>query len=249
MNWTEWQSREPLLFQTAVAHVVLAVLCVGMMMVDGAEITGINRWVKPMKFCVSIALYLGSMAWYWPVAQAGAGAKRVAAMVLAGTLVLEMVWIFVQAGRGVRSHFNVTSAMDGMAFQMAGAVILINIAVAGLVCYWTFRGEGTAYVWGVRLGLLSFVLFALEGIVMVRKMGHAVGVADGGPGLPVVNWSTEGGDLRIAHFLGMHALQILPLVGVVTRSVPAVAVAFAIWGALSVAALWRALSGRPLVSW
>lgn len=235
-----------LLRRTAVAHAALFVLFAILALVDGTEITGLNRWIKPMKFAASIAIYLGSLAHFWPLAVAAERAKERAARVLAGTLIFEIAIIAGQAARGVRSHFNVETALDGALFQVMGLAIVANIVTAAIVCRWTFRAAPSAYVWGVRLGLALFVVFAFEGFLMVQRMGHSVGVPDGGPGLPVVNWSTEGGDLRVAHFVGMHALQALPLAGWLTGRAGAVFALAALWAGLAAAALLQALAGRPL---
>ncbi|MBI2687076.1 MAG: hypothetical protein HYX27_12235 [Acidobacteria bacterium] len=242
-----WRERQRLLFNTAVLHAVVLVICAVLALFDGTQILGVNRWVKPMKFSASIAIYLGTITWYWPMAEASALAKSRAARILAGTMVFEIAIILMQAARGVRSHFNLDTWFDATLFNLMGVAIIVNIVVALAVCRWTFRTGPSAYVWGVRLGLLVFALFALEGVIMALRLGHAVGVPDGGPGLPFLNWSTTGGDLRVAHFLGMHALQALPLVGYVSKSTGAVAAAAILWALVALTALWRALAGLPII--
>ena len=166
----------------------------------------------------------------------------------------------MQAARGVTSHFNKTTPFDIAVFAVMGAAIAFNILVAAYVAlkFWRTDAQIPApYLWGIRIGLTIFVLASLEGFAMVGHSAHSVGVADGGAGLPVVNWSTEGGDLRVAHFFGMHALQVLPLLGYLlssrraaptTRSavrwVQAAGVGYALIALLLF--VW-AMSGRPLV--
>ena len=83
---------------------------------------------------------------------------------------------------------------------------------------------------------------------MGSKLTHTIGGADGGVGIPVLNWSTQYGDPRIAHFIGMHALQILPIISwyfLKNRSL--VMVAVALYGSLAVLTLVQALQGKPLI--
>jgi len=192
------------------ALVVLAVIS----MFDTAEILGINRWIKPMKFAMSIWVYLWTVAVYLYFVPGREGAKKVigygASLLLGGELVL----IIMQAARGTTSHFNNDTVFDGMVFSAMGLMIVLNTALIAylLVVYFRVGIElPRSILWGMRFGMALFLLASLEGGYISVVMQHTVGAADGGPGLPFVNWSTTAGDLRAAHFIGMHALQAVPV--------------------------------------
>jgi hypothetical protein len=258
----ELRGRNPLLFSLAVAHIALLSLMLLIAPFDGRTVMGINPWIKPMKFAISIAIYLFTMAWILGELPVRAEVKRRINWILAGTLVIEIILITMQAARGVTSHFNQATAFDMAVFATMGAAIVINIMAAAYVAMKFWRSDvqiPAPYLWGIRLGLVIFVLASLEGFAMVANGAHSVGVPDGGAGLPFLNWSTRGGDLRAAHFFGIHALQALPFIGSLfsaphsaelrlnpVRWVQAIGV---IYGLISLLLFLWALSGWPLVSW
>ena len=131
-------------------------------------------------------------------------------------MTIEIVFIVLQAARGTTSHFNNSSVLDAAIFAIMGLMITVN-TMAMLAMLVKLRRDTppdrAGYLWGVRMGIALFILASLEGFVIVANNAHTVALPDGGPGLPFVNWSTQSGDLRVAHFVGMHALQGLPLLG------------------------------------
>ena len=227
---------------------------------DNRQVMGINPWIKPLKFALSGAIYWWSLAWVLTTLPVSAApAVRWIGLGAAITIWVEIVLIWMQAARGTTSHFNVSSAFDGMVFSVMGIFILINtlLNVWALALLWrTDLTVAPAVAWGIRLGLLLFILGAAEGGLMAGRLAHTVGGPDGGPGLPGLNWSTRHGDLRIAHFVGMHALQGLPLVGwLVTRlglaSVVGIGTVAALaigWAVLTTFVLLRALNGVPMIA-
>jgi hypothetical protein len=132
-------------------------------------------------------------------------------------MVIEQVIITWQAANGRLSHFNTTSAFYGFLFTIMGIAIATLTVWTGVMGYYFFKQKQfdvpMPYIWGIRLGIILFVIFSFEGGIMASRLAHTVGAADGGPGLPLVNWSTQYGDLRVAHFIGIHSLQVLPLFG------------------------------------
>ncbi len=257
----ELHARNPLLFATGVAHIILLLIMIVIAPFDGREVMGINPWIKPIKFASSIAIYALTMAWLLSELPLREEVKRRVSWAIAGTLIIEIVLITMQAARGVTSHFNHTTAFDSAVFAFMGASITFNILVAAYVAlkFWKTEAKIPApYLWGIRIGLTIFVLASLEGFAMVSHSAHSVGVPDGGPGLPAVNWSTRGGDLRVAHFFGIHALQLLPLAGYLLSSPRAesltnnavrwVQAGGAVYALLALLLFLRAMAGRPLVS-
>jgi len=226
---------------------------------DTRLVLGINPWIKPIKFFSSIAIFLWTMAWL--MAETDARHQR-RLILIRWTMVVSMLGeiglISMQAARGTTSHFNIQTPFDIAVFNAMGIMIVANsLAVAWFItALRPVTSDRAGYLWGIRAGLLLFVIGSFQGFMMVANMGHGIPGPDGGPGLPFVNWSTTGGDLRIAHFIGLHALQMLPLVGFVAdRGWSAVSArprlvqgAAVVWLAAMVVALMLALAGRPLLA-
>lgn len=230
-----WALNPPLAFVGAAMGVTVAVALVGLV-ADPRVITGAPAWLKPMKFAVSIAVYCFTVLWLLTFVRGRPRLVRAIGWVTAVGLAVEMALIVAQVVRGTTSHFNVGTAFDAAIWSAMGAIV-VSVWVAGMllaVLLVRQRLADPALAWSLRLGLVVAVVGMAVAFLMTSPTpeqlaaaggprvagGHSVGVADGGPGLPVTGWSTVAGDLRVAHFVGLHGLQVLPAVGYLLTVLP-----------------------------
>ncbi len=249
--------RNRLLAYVGLTHLLLFFLFAGLSWIDPRTITGINAWIKPMKFALSIWIYIWTLGWYLYYLPDSRLWVRIISIGVAVTMLIEMLCIAGQAARGVRSHFNTDTTFDAIVFSVMGNMILINtvLVIIATVLFFVKKPDITpAYRLAIRLGLLLFLLASGVGGIMIRHMSHSVDVADGGAGLPFVNWSVEGGDLRIAHFIGIHALQIIPFFAYrierksISFSKAWIWVFTALYVGLTVFLFWQAMAGKPFIN-
>ncbi|MDQ3061842.1 MAG: hypothetical protein M3R14_03120 [Acidobacteriota bacterium] len=218
MNYTEIVSdvlqKQPALVTTGLGFILLFFVLAVISIFDTTQILGINRWIKPMKFASSIGIFLLTVAVFLSFVRGYESSKLIVAWTMILTMIGEMIVIVLQAARGTTSHFNTATGLDGALFGLMGTLIALNTLAAIYLLFLYFVAEinlPAPIVWGVRLGMILFLMASVEGGVMLSQSSHSVGAADGGAGLPFVNWSSEAGDLRVAHFIGLHAMQILPV--------------------------------------
>jgi hypothetical protein len=246
----ELRRRNQILFWFGLANFLAGLCCLVLTQIDKTIILGINAWIKPMKFYISIWIMSWSMGWLLFHLQQERKVK-IYSWIVVISLILEMIAITGQSARGITSHFNITSPLNILIFNIMGISILIFVLSTAWICYLFFKKKDFAiskhYVWAIRLGILFFVLFSLEGGLMLGFMRHTIGAPDGGPGLPIVNWSKRHGDLRIAHLFGMHSLQIIPLVGYyLTSNLKQVLLFATLYFVMVTIFLIQALNGVPL---
>ena len=247
------KSRNPLLYSFGWLNIAGALICLVLTQFTSTEVMGINAYIKPMKFFTSIAVMAFTMSWYM-VYLTNQRAVKTYSRVTVVTMIIELVIIVWQAANGRLSHFNVSTPLYGILFSMMGIAITVFTLWTLYIGILFFRQKNfppsltQGYIWGIRLGIIWFVIFAFEGGHMAANLAHTIGAADGGEGLPVLNWSKQYGDLRVAHFFGMHALQLLPLAGFYFAKQKGQMTTIAIVWLVFVALLyWQALTGHPLL--
>ena len=267
-----WRT-DPLLVGTSVFLAALAVPFGLGLLLDPRIITGAPAWLKPLKFAVSTAIYAFTLAWVFTYLPDWPRTRRIVGAGTAAAFLLEVAMIGGQAWRGTTSHFNVATPFDAAVFGVMGLVIVLQtlLAVALAVALWRQPFADPALGWALRLGVIVTVLGAFTGGLMTRPTpaqianarashqmplsgAHTVGAPDGGPGLPLTGWSTRHGDVRVPHFIGLHAWQALPLFVVLvlrrgrdrTRTALAITAAGA-YAAVFVGLLVQALRGLPVL--
>lgn len=218
----------PLLL-VAIAMGVFAMVSAIGLLVDPRIVMGAPGWVKPLKFSISFGLYTLTLAWLIGMLRS---CKRVAwwAGTIAGLfLIIEIMIITGAVVAGGTSHFNFTAPLNAALYQLMGVSIVIAWTAALPVIIVLFRtnlGDAARTVAiraGFVVGLIGMGLAVLMTLPTPDQIAnyqglvgaHSVGVPDGGPGVPLLGWSTVGGDLRVPHFVGMHALQLIPLAAII----------------------------------
>ena len=193
---------------------MLAVALLAWLLVPSEPILGLHPALKPWKLAVSIALFLGTLAVLFPLLTVDDGVRSVLSAVLLVTMVLEMAPIVIQAARGTTSHFNVDGLLNTLLWRlMQGSIVIATVALVWVAGLMSTRPLATdaffAFAW--RAGVWISLFGAVSGFSMGGSGAHSVGGVDGGPGLALVNWSTKHGDLRVSHFVSLHAAQSVPL--------------------------------------
>ncbi len=248
--------------------------CMAGLVIDRRVITGAPAWLKPAKFALSVMISCWSFAFCMASTRIWLRLTRSLDVLIAVGLFIEIALIDMQAMRGTTSHFNVATRFDGLVFATMGVSIVCIWLGMLLLTVVIFRQSfaGSAWGWSLRLGMVLALIGTASGSLMLLPSSqqlaaqqaagklptigaHTVGAPDGGRGLPVTNWSVDHGDLRVAHFVGMHGLQVLPLLawwfrrrglrqGVQRKLIFTAAVSYL---ALFALALWQAFRGQPLV--
>jgi hypothetical protein len=263
------RTTDPILTGWVTVGVVLAMLAVSILgwTLDDRTLNGVSIWAKPMKFNLSFALHLATLLVFVALMKPSARGRRAVGLTIVLTsaaVLVELLYIFVQAARGRASHFNFETQWETVAYYglMGGAAVAVMLGtmVIGLAAWRGARDDiGAGLRTGILLGTVvstvaTFVTAGALASGSVTPTGHWIGgeLSDAN-GLPITGWSTTGGDLRVAHFFATHLLQALPVLGwLADRARPRWASLTVFGGAAAgVAVVWltfaQALAGRPFL--
>lgn len=246
---SELDRRNHFLTKSGTFCFLLALLLAFFPLVDARELQGVNVWIKPLKFFVSIGVFFWTMGWFLNYLEEPRKVRIISTWIFV-LMAIELILISFQAARGKLSHFNISSILDAVLFQIMGIAIFMN----SLVVIWFFfllrkvKNLPKGYLLAIRAGLVIFLIAGFEGFLMAGRLGHTVGAVDGQEGVFLLGWAKAYGDLRVFHFLGLHALQVLPLLAwYFWRENFKISFAVSlIYFVLSFGTLWMAIQGKGI---
>ncbi|MBF04544.1 MAG: hypothetical protein CMP76_14760 [Flavobacterium sp.] len=247
----ELKTRNETLFYYGLVCLGIALLFFVLTKITTTQVYGVNAYFKPFKFAFSTFLFAWAMAWYcYYLPSFNVGFFNWTVILLLG---FEIVYIAIMASKGLTSHYNLSSPFYATMFSLmaiAATLVTLYTAYIGFLFFsQSFPDLSNYYVWAIRLGILIFVVFSFEGFAMGSNLSHTVGAINDNSNWFIVGWSKTAGDLRVSHFIGMHALQVLPILSFyVLKNTKATILISILYGLLALVTLVQALQGKPLLT-
>lgn len=248
----ELNRRNPLLMWFGMLMFFMGLLNLVLMMTTNYQILGENSMAKPTRYFFSFGITVWSIGWMVHYLHSKF-VRVICSFFIVITMSTESGIVMWQAINGETSHFNNYNSFNTW---MHSTILLSVLLFTIVMLYLTFlffsqkkMPISQHYTWGVRMGFLLFLVFTLSGGYMFHIMKHTIGAEDGGPGILFFNWSVRFGDLRVAHFFGVHSLQLVPLVSYYFLQNKNQVIRFALLYAIVVITLFiLALTSIPLIS-
>jgi hypothetical protein len=255
----ELLARQRVLAVFGLTLLLLTPLALVAQLIDPRTLAGVNVWVKPAKFLLSTGAFVLTLAWFFGYVRAerrGRRGLRILVGVVLCAALFENLYIVLQAAQGLESHYNRSTPFHAVMYSLMGLFAMVLVAT----CLPLAREIARHPAPGLRperrvaavIGLvLTFALGGLLGGYLGSRTGHSVGAV--GAQLPLFGWNRAGGDLRVAHFFGLHAEQALPMLAWVAGAaraglrVAVVVAGAALYAVLTLAVFVEAVAGRPLL--
>jgi len=194
----------------------------------------VSVWEKPLKFFISSVIFSITYSWLSSFITKGYRWVKLAGLLIAVSLAVELILIVAMASIGQTSHFNVSSATSIVIWSLMATFISIVLFSTLFISTMILIHKDQEFNLRLALALGSFNTAVGMGLAYLMTSptanqlanfqgiagSHSVGVSDGGPGLPFFGWSTVAGDLRVGHFFGLHSIQVAVVLLAITLVVP-----------------------------
>lgn len=242
--------RNETLFYNGLLCLLLSIVFITLTKFSNTQLYNVNAWYKPFKFAFSTFLFAWAMAWYcYYLPNFNIQFYNWTVIILLG---FEIFYIAFQANKGQLSHYNISTPVYATLYSMmaiAASLVTIYTGYVGLLFFKnSFPDLPNYYVWAIRLSILLFVIFSFEGFAMGSRLNHSVGALNDNSNWFILGWSKTVGDLRISHFIGMHALQVVPFLSYYILKNTKLTIGLSIfYGILALFTLIQAIQGKPLI--
>ena len=244
------KNRNESLFYYGLICLILSLIFIILTKISNTQVFNVNAWYKPFKFAFSTFLFVWAMAWYcYYLPNFNIKLFNWSVIILLG---FEIFYIAFQASKGQLSHYNISTPIYSALYSImaiAASLVTLYTAYVGILFFTnSFPDLPNYYLWAIRLGIIIFVIFSFEGFAMGSRLNHSVGAVNDNSNWFIIGWSKTVGDLRVSHFIGMHALQVLPILSYYILKNTKLTIGLSIvYGILALLTLIQALQGKPLI--